>query len=95
MLDTRGGGLRHAATVKSAISNLSLDVFTTEPCIQFYDAKGLNVSVSGLGGQKLQAYGGFCLEPQNVPDSPNVPHFLDPVLRPGQIYRQITDYRFT
>jgi len=95
MLDTRSGALRHAATVKSLKNNLSMQVFTSEPCIQFYDAKGLNVPVTGLGGQKLQAYAGFCLEPQNVPDSPNVPHFPDPVLRPGQMYRQITDYRFT
>ena len=94
ILDTRQGTLRHAATVKSYKNSLTMQVFTTEPCIQFYDAKGLNVPVAGLGGQKLLAYGGFCLEPQNVPDSPNVAHFPDPVLRPGQVYRQVTDYRF-
>ena len=94
ILDTRQGILRHAATVKSHKNGLTMQVFTTEPCIQFYDAKGLSVPVAGLGGEKLQAYGGFCLEPQNVPDSPNVAHFPDPVLRPGQVYRQVTDYRF-
>jgi aldose 1-epimerase len=40
------------------------------------------------------ARAGLCLEPQNVPDSPNVPHFPSPVLRPGEVYRQVTDYRF-
>jgi aldose 1-epimerase len=95
ILNTRSGSLRHAATVTSAKNGLSMEVFTTEPCIQFYDALNLKVPVSGLGGQKLQPHGGFCLEPQNVPDSPNVAHFPDPVLRPGQIYRQITDYRFS
>ena len=37
---------------------------------------------------------GFCLEPQHVPDSPNLPHFPSTVLRPGEVYRQVTEYRF-
>ena len=37
----------------------------------------------------------FCLEPQHVPDSPNLSHFPSTVLRPGNVYRQVSEYRFT
>jgi aldose 1-epimerase len=94
MLRQTSGALNRAATVKSSRNGLSLEVWTTEPCIQFYDAKNLNVPVPGIGMKRLTARAGFCLEPQRPPDSPNRAHFGDPVLRPGQIYRQITDYRF-
>lgn len=94
MLRESSGPLRRAATAKSSRNGLSLEVWTTEPAIQFYDAKNLNVPVPGLGMKRLTARAGFCLEPQRTPDSPNRSHFTDSVLRPGQIYRQITEYRF-
>jgi len=94
MLSTRGGPLRHAATVTSPKNGLSMEVHTTEPCIQFYDGVKMKPPVPGLGGVMYGARAGLCLEPQNVPDSPNVSHFPSPVLRPGEVYRQVTDYRF-
>lgn len=90
----RAGALRHAASVRSVKNGLTMDVFSTEPCIQFYDAMKLMLPVAGHGGRALQANSGFCLEPQNVPNSPNIAHFPDPVLRPGHVYSQVTDYRF-
>jgi aldose 1-epimerase len=39
-------------------------------------------------------HGGLCLEPQRFPDAVNHPGFADAVLRPGETYRQITEYRF-
>ena len=50
MLSTRGGPLRHAATVTSPKNGLSMEVHTTEPCIQFYDGVKMNPPVPGLGG---------------------------------------------
>lgn len=94
MLRTRAGDLRLAATVRSPKNGLHMSVFTTEPCVQFYDGVKMNPPVAGLGGVKYGPRGGLCLEPQNVPNSPNIAHFPDPVLRSGQIYRQTTDYRF-
>ena len=40
------------------------------------------------------ACAGIALEPQHVPDSPNLPHFPATVLRPGEVYRQISEFRF-
>ena len=29
-----------------------------------------------------------------MPDSPNLPHFPSTVLRPGEVYRQLSEFRF-
>ena len=94
LLNARGGALRHAATVLSLKNGLSMNVFTTEPCIQLYDGAKMKLPVPGLGGVLYGSRAGLCLEPQNIPNSPNESHFPDPVLRPGKVYRQVTDYRF-
>jgi aldose 1-epimerase len=69
-------------------------VWATEPGLQVYDGWMTDVPVPGLDGQRYGAYAGMCLEPQRFPDGPNRPHFPDPILRPGQVYRQISEYRF-
>ena len=87
-------GLAHAARVVSGKNGLALDVYTTEPCVQFYDGAKVHCPVPGLGGVMYGAHAGFCLEPQVPPDSPNRRHFAACVLRPDQEYRQVTEYRF-
>ncbi len=89
-------GLRmaHAATLASAKSGLALECWTTEPCLHVYDGFKLNLAVAGLDGTRYKANAGLCLEPQHAPDSPNLPHFPTTVLRPGELYRQVTEYRF-
>ena len=86
--------LAHAATLASAKSGLTMQVWTTEPACQVYDGAKINVQVGGLGSARYGANAGFCLEPQHVPDSPNLPQFPSTVLRPGQVYRQVSEYRF-
>ncbi len=89
-----GLAVAHAATFASARSGVSLDVWTTEPALQVYDGFKLAVPVPGLDGCRYGANAGLCLEPQHVPDSPNLPHFPTTILRPGDVYRQVTEYRF-
>jgi len=86
--------LAHAATLSSVQSGLSMSCWTTEPALQVYDGHKVNVAVSGLDGACYGACAGIALEPQHVPDSPNLPHFPSTVLRPGELYRQVTEYRF-
>jgi aldose 1-epimerase len=86
--------LAHAATLASARSGLAMEVWTTEPCLQFYDGFKLNLPVSGLDGAHYGPNAGLCLEPQHAPDSPNHAHFPTTVLRPGELYRQVTEFRF-
>ena len=70
-----------------------MEIWSTEPGIQFYDAATMQ-STPGRGGCSYGPYSGLCLEPQRFPDSPNQKNFTDCALYPGQTYRQITEYRF-
>jgi aldose 1-epimerase len=90
-----GRGLAHAARVASAAGDVALDVWTTEPGLQVYDGFKVAVPVPGLDGARYGANAGVCLEPQRFPDAPNHAHFPSAVLRPGELYRQTTEYRFT
>lgn len=83
-----------AARVISARGDIAMEVRTTEPGLQLYTAAGLDTPVPGLTGMRYGAFAGLCLEPQRFPDSPNHAGFTDTTLRPGEIYRQITEYRF-
>jgi aldose 1-epimerase len=89
-----GFDLAHAATLRSGRSGLSLQLWTTEPALQVYDGAKLNTPVPGLDGLPYGPNAGIALEPQHVPDSPNLPHFPSTVLRPGEVYRQVSEYRF-
>lgn len=86
--------LAHAATMRSGLSGVSMEVWTTEPGVQFYDGFKTNVPVAGHDGVMYGPNSGLCLEPQVFPDSPNHAHFPDATLRPGEVYRQVTEYRF-
>jgi aldose 1-epimerase len=86
--------LAHAATVVAPRSGLALECWTTEPALQVYDGHKLAPAVPGHDGARYGACAGLALEPQHVPDSPNLPHFPSTVLRPGAVYRQVTEYRF-
>ena len=94
-LSASRGPLRHAARARGARSGVSLDLWTTEPGVQFYCGAYLKTDgPTGLAGRRYRPYSGFCLEPQVWPDSPNRPYFPQALLWPGERYHQITEYRF-
>jgi aldose 1-epimerase len=80
--------------LRSPQNGLSMRVLTSEPALQFYDAAKMAVPVAGHDGARYGAFSGLCLEPQCAPDAANRRHFPSVVLRPGQTYRQIVEYRF-
>ena len=71
-----------------------MEVYTTQPGVQLYTAKGLSKRLSG-GGAPYGPYHGFCLETQHFPDSPNRPSFPTTVLRPGEPYHEVTIHKFS
>lgn len=104
----RGGGYDHNFVINRGTDRLSLaakayapktgrvmEVWTTEPGIQFYAGNFLDGTLAGKDGKKYEHRYGFCLETQHFPDSPNHPGFPSVVLRPGETYRQRTEYRFS
>ncbi|MBJ7312684.1 aldose epimerase family protein [Rugamonas sp. CCM 8940] len=87
------GARRLAARVREPSSGRVLEVFSDQPCLQFYSGNFLDGSLAA-GGQ--YAYrGALCLEPQHCPDSPNRPQLPSTILRPGQRYRSVMAYRFS
>jgi aldose 1-epimerase len=71
-----------------------MEVWTTEPGLQFYSGNFLNGKDIGKGGKPYPFRGAFCLEAQHFPDSPNRPEFPSVVLKPGSTYQQKTMYKF-
>lgn len=94
-LSASRGPMRQAAGVLGARSGVAMEVWTTEPGLQFYAGHKLADNAPGLGGRRYGPHSGFCMEPQIWPDSPNRAYFPQAVLQPGETYRQITEYRFS
>jgi len=83
-----------AARVYEPTTGRVMEVFSTEPGLQFYSGNFLDSKITGKGGWVYKFRNGFCMEPQHYPDSPNQPNFPSVVLKPGQIYRNTIVYRF-
>ena len=89
-----GKRLSLAAKVMEPKTGRVMEVYTTQPGVQLYTAKGLNGRL-GADGKSYGPYHGFCLETQHYPDSPNRPAFPSTVLRPGETYEQVTIHKFS
>jgi len=76
-------------------SGRTLDVYTTQPGIQFYSGNFMENRIAGKAGQAYHHRGGFCLETQHFPDSPNQPHFPSTILDPRAVYEHTTIYSFS
>lgn len=84
-----------AARVYEPTTGRVLEVYTTEPGVQFYSGNFLNGSVTGKRGCVYNRRDGFCLETQHFPDSPNKPNFPSTILRPGEVYKSRTICKFS
>jgi aldose 1-epimerase len=93
-LSAARGRLKQAAWAQGADSGVEMEVWTTEPGVQFYAGHKVSPGVPGHGRRIYGANAGFCLEAQVWPDAVNRPYFPSAILRPGEIYRQVTQYRF-
>ncbi|MCE6990334.1 aldose epimerase family protein [Dyadobacter sp. CY323] len=87
-------GLMLFATVKDPESGRFMEVFTTEPAVQFYTGNFLDGSLKGKGATFSKRFG-LCMETEHYPDSPNQPQFPTTQLKPGETYSTTTKYRFS
>jgi aldose 1-epimerase len=94
MLNKHGQPSAPAAVVYEPTSGRVMEVRSTEPGLQFFSGNFPNGKFGGKLGKSYPSRSGLCLEAQHYPDSPNHPEFPSTVLRPGDIYRQTTTYRF-
>jgi aldose 1-epimerase len=88
------GMLRKAALASDPKSGRTLEVMTTEPGVQLYTGNYLDGTSVGKSGKPYGFRGGFCLETQKYPDTPNHPDFPSATVRAGEKYRSTTVFRF-
>ena len=77
------------------VSGRAMEIFSTEPGLQFYSGNFLDATVVGKNNHIYRQSDGIALEPQHYPDSPHHPDFPTTRLEPGQTYRQVSEYRFS
>ncbi len=95
VVNGENGKLRIAARVTDPASGREMEVWTTEPGVQFYSAIHLDGKITGKYGVSYPKYGAICLETQHFPDSPNRPNFPSTVLKPGAKFYSETIYKFS
>jgi aldose 1-epimerase len=95
VLSDASNTLKNVAKVYEEKSGRILEVFTTEPAIQFYTGNFLDGTVTGKNGIIAKHRTGLCLETQHYPDSPNQANFPTTLLKPGEKYNTTTVYKFS
>ena len=94
VLNRTGEGLSKAAEVHDPKTGRVMEVWTTEPGLQFYTGNFLDGTLTGKG-RTIGLRNAFCMETQHYPDSPNKPSFPSTTLKPGETYHTTTVYRFS
>lgn len=95
VLNRQGNALDLVAVVTDSISGRKLEVYTTEPGLQFYTGNFLDGSIKTSDGKAINKHTAFCLETQHFPDSPNEPKFPTTLLKPGEKYHTVTKYKLS
>jgi len=95
VLNSKDGSLKLAAVLTDSISGRKLEVYTTQPGLQFYTGNFLNGSIQTSDGKAIGKNAALCLETQHFPDSPNEPSFPSTILKPGEKYHSITKYKLS
>jgi aldose 1-epimerase len=95
VLSMEGGKLKRAARVLDPASGRQMEVWTTEPGVQFYSGNFLDGTLTGKRGVVYGKHSGFCLETQHFPDAVHQPKFPSVILRPPAIYSTQTIFKFS
>ena len=95
VLNDQAGTHTFAARVDEPVSGRRMEVWTTEPGLQFYSGNFLDGTLTGKGNRIYEKRSAFCMEPQHFPDSPNNPNFPSAFLVPGETYTNTIEYRFS
>jgi aldose 1-epimerase len=94
----RAGELALCARVSAPAGGRVMEVWSTEPTMQFYTGMVAGEPLAGGPGKHGRRYlqqQSLCFEPQGYPNAPNIPAFPSSVYEPGQARRGRTLYRFS
>ncbi|MGH7173580.1 MAG: aldose epimerase family protein [Gemmataceae bacterium] len=95
VLNSGGKDLALAARVREPKTGRIMEMYTTEPGVQFYTGNFLDGKQKGRGGVVYKKHWGFCLEAQHFPDAVHHENFPSIILKPGETYKQTTIYKFS
>jgi aldose 1-epimerase len=88
------GTMRLASEIKGDKSGIVMQIFSSEPGLQFYGGNFMQSKNKLKNGAKDEYRTAFALEPQHFPDSPNQPSFPSTILNPGEVYKTSSIYTF-
>ena len=88
------GGLVRAGSLYCPLNGRSVEVWTTEPCLQVYTANWASYDQKAKGGEHLSFRCGIALETQHAPNSPNRPEWPTTTVKAGEKYSSSTEFRF-
>jgi len=95
VLRSQDGSLALAAIAADPVSGRRLETFTTERGVQFYAGGALHDGLKDQFERPLFPFAGLAFETQAHPDSVNKPTWPSTILRPGGVFRSVTEYRFS
>jgi len=95
VINKKMGDLTLMARVTEPATGRVMEVWSTEPGLQFYSGNFLDGTITGKGGRVYEHRDAFCMEPQHYPDSPNKPDFPTTELKPGEVYHNTIIYKFS
>jgi aldose 1-epimerase len=95
VLNRKDNSLQHVATLSDSVSGRTLEVFTTEPGLQFYTGNFLDGKFKDSQGKPFNVHTGLCMETQHFPNSPNQASFPTTLLKPGEKYATTTVYKLS
>ena len=95
VLNNKSGKLALCVRLSDTLSGRVMEIYSTEPGIQFYSTNYFNGTHKGKSGKPIKYREGAAFEPQHYPDSPNHANFPSTILRPGKVFKSETVYSFT
>jgi aldose 1-epimerase len=95
VINKQAGELSLMARVTEPTTGRVMEVWSTEPGLQFYTGNFLDGTITGKDGWVYAHRNAFCMEPQHFPDSPNKPNFPTVELKPGEVFSNTIIYRFS
>ncbi len=90
-----GNGVVRAARVRDPASGRVVECWTDQPGMHLYTGNRLDGTLTGKSGKGYPVHSAFCLETQHYADAPNQPNFPSIILRPGDTFSSVTEYRFS
>lgn len=95
VFDNSDGKLKQTASITSKTNNLTLDVFTTEPCMLLYTGKYTSDDLKRESGDKFGKYRAFCCETHRYPNGPNIENSPGSITKAGETYKSKTIFKIS